>query len=264
VLLQHVEPAADAEQQRAARHRYGDPLSLELGQILDARLERPIAGDDVADEVVDGLQRERVLRGFPVGELHDVVARSGLRFGRDREQQLVTLRGDEVDLDVDLFLLSPLWMILSATSFAPGTQWSHKPMDRLPAALALRTNGAAIVVADAATDVATKRRRVNALLVIAYPPLIASAARPDRRPKGQERTCPARTAAPCAKRVPPMRRAQVNLCTGIKNAPISGAGRKKLEKSSMRTPTDQDRTASQLFLCVALLWLEVTGYASRS
>src|SRR5262245_59415443 len=33
-------------------------------------------------------------------------------------------------------------MIAVVTSLAPGTQWSHSPMVRLPAALALRTNGA--------------------------------------------------------------------------------------------------------------------------
>src|SRR5262245_44953155 len=42
---------------------------------------------------------------------------------------------------------------------APGTQWSQKPIDSLPAALAVRTNGAASSVADAAADVATNRRR---------------------------------------------------------------------------------------------------------
>ena len=47
---------------------------------------------------------------------------------------------------------------------APGTQWSQKPIDSLPAACAVRTNGAAIMVADAAAVVATKRRRVMLLL----------------------------------------------------------------------------------------------------
>jgi hypothetical protein len=54
---------------------------------------------------------------------------------------------------------------------APGTQWSQRPIDSLPAACAVRTNGVAIMLADAA--VAMNRRRVSALLfllIIAFLP----------------------------------------------------------------------------------------------
>src|SRR5262249_57759963 len=42
-----------------------------------------------------------------VGEVRDVVARLGLRFGSQRQQQLVALTGDVVDLDVDLLAIGP-------------------------------------------------------------------------------------------------------------------------------------------------------------
>src|SRR5829696_7387568 len=48
-------------------------------------------------------------------------------------------------------------MIAVWTSLAPGTQWSHSPMVMVPAALALRTNGAA--TSPAATPPATIPRR---------------------------------------------------------------------------------------------------------
>ena len=61
---------------------------------------------------------------------------------------------------------------------APGTQWSQNPTDSLPAACAVRTNGAAIMVADAAADAATNRRRVNTFLFMfmAFSPFVARAA----------------------------------------------------------------------------------------
>src|SRR5262245_23370658 len=51
-------------------------------------------------------------------------------------------------------------------------QWSHRPTDSFPAARALLTNGAASIVADAAAEVATNRRRVKAFLFICVPPII--------------------------------------------------------------------------------------------
>src|ERR1700730_9345846 len=57
-------------------------------------------------------------------------------------------------------------------SLAPGTQWSQNPIDTLPAACAERTNGAATTAADAADDVATKRRRGSDVVFIACPPVL--------------------------------------------------------------------------------------------
>ena len=51
----------------------------------------------------------------------------------------------------------------------PGTQWSQNMIDSLPAACAVRTNGAAII-AEAAADVATNCRRVNFAFFIRLPP----------------------------------------------------------------------------------------------
>src|SRR5438128_7183886 len=80
---------------------------------------------------------------------------------------------------------------------APGTQWSHRASVRPPAAPAVRTNGAAIMVAVAAVEVAMNPRRVKdfffeffinvpsqATRFLVERPLLAMAhaLRPDRQP----------------------------------------------------------------------------------
>src|SRR5262245_49012182 len=64
---------------------------------------------------------------------------------------------------------------------APGTQWSQNPIEILPAALAVRTNGAAIMVADAAAVVAMKRLRVILFCVISVSSFSDPAARAGAR-----------------------------------------------------------------------------------
>src|SRR5262245_28232616 len=58
---------------------------------------------------------------------------------------------------------------LEAT-LALGTQWSHKPIDSLPAACAVLTKGVVMTVADAAAVVETKRRREIYALLTAFLP----------------------------------------------------------------------------------------------
>src|SRR5215831_14867339 len=61
------------------------------------------------------------------------------------------------------------WINASEVLLAPGTKWSQKPIESLPAACVVLTNGAAII-ADAAADVAMNRRRVNMFLFIVFAP----------------------------------------------------------------------------------------------
>src|SRR5262249_1218389 len=62
----------------------------------------------------------------------------------------------------------------SQVLLAFGTKWSQKPTESLPAACAVLTNGAAIIVVDAATDVAMNRRRVKVFLFIVVAPFYVS------------------------------------------------------------------------------------------
>src|SRR5262249_23751056 len=65
----------------------------------------------------------------------------------------------------------------SQVLLAFGTKWSQKPTESLPAACAVLTNGAAIIVVDAATDVAMNRRRVKVFLFIVVAPFSSRAIR---------------------------------------------------------------------------------------
>jgi hypothetical protein len=82
-------------------------MAFKLAEILYRRIDRSVPGDHGLDDVVDGLERRIVLRRLPVGEFHDVMAGLGLGFRRQREQQLVALARDVVDLHIDLFLVRP-------------------------------------------------------------------------------------------------------------------------------------------------------------
>src|SRR6516225_6298780 len=68
------------------------------------------------------------------------------------------------------------WISASDVLLASGTKWSQKPIESLPAACAVLTNGAAIIVVDAAADVAINRRRVNIFPLIVFAPFCARAA----------------------------------------------------------------------------------------
>src|SRR5215471_10204167 len=72
------------------------------------------------------------------------------------------------------------WINASEVLLASGTKWSQKPIESLPAACAVLTNGAAIiVVVDAAADAAMNRRRVNIFPFMVFAPFCARAAIPD-------------------------------------------------------------------------------------
>src|SRR5215467_7605521 len=72
------------------------------------------------------------------------------------------------------------WINASDVLLASGTKWSQKPIESLPAACAVFTNGAAIiVVVDAAAEAAMNRRRVNIFPFMVFAPFCARAAIPD-------------------------------------------------------------------------------------
>ena len=74
----------------------------------------------------------------------DVVAGLGLRLGGDGQQQLVALRGDEVDRDFDLFLLRPFLDERFRRLVRAGHPVIPEADRELAGRMAPRTNGAAI------------------------------------------------------------------------------------------------------------------------
>ena len=79
-----------------------------LAEILGAGIDRAILLDQPRHDVVDRFETGGVAGRIPGGEAEDVVPGFRLRFGGDGQQILVAVGGDEIDLDIDLFLLRPL------------------------------------------------------------------------------------------------------------------------------------------------------------
>src|SRR5262245_4872679 len=74
------------------------------------------------------------------------------------------------------------WINASEVLLASGTKWSQKPIESLPAACAVLTNGAATTVVDAAADAAMNRRRVNIFPLMVFAPFCATAASGQEKP----------------------------------------------------------------------------------
>src|SRR5262249_46054560 len=74
------------------------------------------------------------------------------------------------------------WINASDVLLASGTKWSQNPIESLPAACAVLTNGAATIVVDAAADVAMNRRRVNIFPLVAFAPFWYQGSKRVRKP----------------------------------------------------------------------------------
>src|SRR5215468_10617374 len=74
----------------------------------------------------------------------------------------------------------------SQVLLAFGTKWSQKPIESLPAACAVLTNGAAIIVVDAAADVAMNRQRLNIFPLMVFAPFWCQGSKRVRKPAANE------------------------------------------------------------------------------
>ena len=141
--------AADGRRHREpmpfARARDSSTVSLTGAVLLDQRLH----------DVVDRLELLGVLVRPPGRQVKMSWPDFACASAASGQQQLVALRGDVVDLDLDLLLGRPLL----DQGFRCGVGGRHPMVPQadvsLPAACAVRTNGAAIAVADAAAVAAT-------------------------------------------------------------------------------------------------------------
>src|SRR5215831_13287907 len=78
------------------------------------------------------------------------------------------------------------WINASEVLLASGTKWSQKPIESLPAACAVLTNGAAIIVVDAAADVAMNRRRLNIFPLLVFAPFWCQGSKRVRKPAANQ------------------------------------------------------------------------------
>ena len=107
MLLHQVDARAGPLDLAADGGRDGEPVTLRLGEIFDRRVDGAVELDQRLHHVVDRLEQVRAISRLPARQGEDVVAGLGLRLRRDRQQQLVALRRDVVDLDLDLLLRRP-------------------------------------------------------------------------------------------------------------------------------------------------------------
>ena len=107
VLLHEVDARARSLDLAADGRRHGEPGALVLAEILDGAVDRAILLDQRLHDVVDGLQVQRLVLRPPGRHGQDVVAGFRLRLGGDGQQVLEALRGDVVDLHLDLLLGRP-------------------------------------------------------------------------------------------------------------------------------------------------------------
>src|SRR5262249_554243 len=81
--------------------------AIELAEIFDGSVDLAVVLDELLDELVHRHQLLGVASRQEGRHREDVMARLGLRFGRSRQQKLVALRRNEVDLYLDLLLVGP-------------------------------------------------------------------------------------------------------------------------------------------------------------
>ncbi len=107
-VLHEVDARARPLDLAADGRRHAQPLAIDFAEIFDGAVHGAVLLDQRLHDVVHRHELVGVARRQPGREGEDVVARLGLRLGGSGQQQLVALRGDEVDVDLDLLLGRPL------------------------------------------------------------------------------------------------------------------------------------------------------------
>ena len=108
MLLVEIEARAARLHLASHRGRHAAPGALDPGKIFGDRTDRAVLLDELADDVVERLEHVGVDADIPIAVRHDVVAGAGLRLGGRGQLVLLALRGDVVDLHLDVVFLAPL------------------------------------------------------------------------------------------------------------------------------------------------------------
>ena len=108
MFLVEIEARAARLHLAADRGRNAAPRALDLGEVLGDRADRAVLLDQAVDHVVERLETFLVDPDVPVAMRHDVVAGAGSGFGGRGQLVLLALRGDVVDVHLDLVLVAPL------------------------------------------------------------------------------------------------------------------------------------------------------------
>ena len=107
LILQDADAAAGPLVLRAGTGRHGEPMALDLCQIVADVIDLAVLVGQALHHVVHRLQQVGVVVHLPRREGLDVVAGLGLGFGGDGQDVFLADGGDEVGLHLDLVLGRP-------------------------------------------------------------------------------------------------------------------------------------------------------------
>src|SRR5215831_3052822 len=116
-------------------------MAVLLAEIFGPGADRAVLLDQRRHDVVDWFEIVGLARRIPGGEAEDVVPRFRLRLRRDGQQILVAVGGNEVDLELDLFLFCPFATQRFERSIGAGNPMIPKPDAEFPGSMGTAHEG---------------------------------------------------------------------------------------------------------------------------
>jgi hypothetical protein len=107
-------------------------MTILLAEIGGAVADRTVLLDQGRHQIVGRFEAVGVARCIPSGETLNVVAGFRLRLGRNGQQILVAVRGDEIELEIDFLLLGPFLAELAQRLVGPGDPVVPEPDGQFP------------------------------------------------------------------------------------------------------------------------------------
>ena len=170
-VLQVVDARARPLDLAADGGRHGEPFAVDLAEILDRGVDGAVLLDQRLHDVVDRHQLIGIARRQEGVLGENVVTRLRLRFRGRGQQQLVALRGDEVDLDVDFFLFGPFLDQRFGRSVGVGHPMVPEAHGQFTRGIGAANKRRGDKCRRRAAVPATKRRRLTLLDTIQFPPV---------------------------------------------------------------------------------------------
>src|SRR5215467_8035382 len=108
MLFEAVDSGAGRQCAAAVGGRHRHPVTVDLAEIFASPTGLAVFLDKWKHYIVDRFEIVSLRGDVPHAQAHNVVASPGLPLRHQGQEVLVTVRGDEVDRDLDLLFLRPL------------------------------------------------------------------------------------------------------------------------------------------------------------